>query len=422
MRFWVFLTLGSLLISLHTKADPLTIIEELEGKRTDKKTTAVEAKPLELKVVPNSQQSAKKDTSQQMQKIKAASVSVPTIQPLKTPPTEPAQVKQPASIVNKIEPIAPTTQTVIPKPASTEPAQEKQSTKIVKKIEPIAPTTETASNQSVPLATEPTPVKQSEKVVKTVEPLAPTTETASAKPATPPAASPHSSLKLPHNNNAIAAGPAHGAPTTENVPSFFKEDVSTASYGVGFNFGDKLRNQQFLNVDYEAMVMGIKDAMNGDESKVAAKELYDVFVKLQADAAEEYQAIGQRNLEISKSFMIQNEQKRGLLKTPSGLQYEIIEPGTGASPQPTDTVLVHYIGRLIDGRTFDDTKEKEEPATVDLANVIEGWKEALPMMKQGARWVLYVPPELGYGMETPIENIPPNAVLIFEIELLDIKS
>lgn len=119
-------------------------------------------------------------------------------------------------------------------------------------------------------------------------------------------------------------------------------------------------------------------------------------------------------------FLKANAAKQGVITLPSGLQYEILEAGRGPSPKPDDTVATHYRGTHLDGKEFDATDPKGEPATFPISGVVPGWQEALPLMKVGAKWRLYVPPELGYGEEGSPPVIEPNEVLVFEIELVKI--
>jgi len=119
-------------------------------------------------------------------------------------------------------------------------------------------------------------------------------------------------------------------------------------------------------------------------------------------------------------FLQANGAKKGIVTLPSGLQYEVLKPGTGPRPKPTDTVSTHYRGTHLDGKEFDATDPKGEPATFPVRGVVPGWQEALPLMPVGAKWRLFVPPALGYGDEGSPPVIEPNEVLVFEIELVKI--
>jgi FKBP-type peptidyl-prolyl cis-trans isomerase len=126
------------------------------------------------------------------------------------------------------------------------------------------------------------------------------------------------------------------------------------------------------------------------------------------------------NKEAADAFMQSNAAKPNVIQTESGLQYTIIESGTGSTPKPSDTVAAHYAGRLLDGSEFDSSYSRGEPLTIAVGGVIKGWTEALLMMKEGDKWTLFVPPELGYG-ERGVGPIPANSALIFDIELVEVK-
>ncbi|RAK57063.1 FKBP-type peptidyl-prolyl cis-trans isomerase [Phenylobacterium deserti] len=124
----------------------------------------------------------------------------------------------------------------------------------------------------------------------------------------------------------------------------------------------------------------------------------------------------------SAAFMTKNAKEPGVVTLPSGLQYKVVRsgPATGSHPQPNDEVKVHYEGKLVDGKVFDSSYERGQPASMPLKALIPAWKEALVLMRPGDEWVLYVPPEMGYGAEGAGGDIPPNAALIFRIELIDV--
>ena len=127
-----------------------------------------------------------------------------------------------------------------------------------------------------------------------------------------------------------------------------------------------------------------------------------------------------KNLEDSKKFLAENQKKEGIKTLPSGLQYKVIAEGSGKMPKPTDDVTLHYRGTLIDGTEFDSSYQRGEPATFKVDGIIKGWTEALQLMKEGSKWQLFIPPELGYGNRS-MSRIPPNSTLIFEVELISVK-
>jgi FKBP-type peptidyl-prolyl cis-trans isomerase len=128
------------------------------------------------------------------------------------------------------------------------------------------------------------------------------------------------------------------------------------------------------------------------------------------------------NTEESKAFLAQNAKAEGVVVLPSGLQYKVVRsgPATGLKPGPADEVKVHYEGKLVAGKVFDSSYERGQPAAMPLSGLIPGWVEALQLMRPGDEWILYVPPELGYGAEGAGGDIPPNSALIFRIELIDV--
>jgi FKBP-type peptidyl-prolyl cis-trans isomerase FklB len=131
---------------------------------------------------------------------------------------------------------------------------------------------------------------------------------------------------------------------------------------------------------------------------------------------------GDRNKKEGEKFIADNKKKEGVITTASGLQYKIITKGTGASPKATDTVSVHYKGTLIDGKEFDSSYRRGQPASFPVNGVIKGWTEALQLMKEGSKWQLFIPSELAYGDRGAGRDIGPNSTLIFDVELISIKK
>jgi FKBP-type peptidyl-prolyl cis-trans isomerase FklB len=130
----------------------------------------------------------------------------------------------------------------------------------------------------------------------------------------------------------------------------------------------------------------------------------------------------QKNLKAGEAFLKQNQTKPGVVTLPDGLQYKIVTQGTGAKPTLNDTVTVHYAGTLIDGTEFDSSYKRNEPATFPVAGVIPGWTEALQLMPAGSTWELYIPANLAYGIQGAPPVIGPNQVLVFKVQLLDVKK
>ena len=198
-----------------------------------------------------------------------------------------------------------------------------------------------------------------------------------------------------------------------------------ASYSFGVDVANRLK-QQGVELDVNALNRGIADAYNGteialsDEEQLAAKtsfqaQLRDELVKKQAAAAE-------GNIAAGKAFLEENAKKPDVITTASGLQYKILASGDGKQPKDTDTVTTHYKGTLIDGREFDSSYKRDQPASFPVKGVIKGWTEALQLMHVGDKWQLFVPSDLAYGATKRSELIEANTTLIFEIELLGIKE
>ena len=196
-------------------------------------------------------------------------------------------------------------------------------------------------------------------------------------------------------------------------------DNQKFSYGVGMQIGQSIARQN-VKVDQDALILAIKDALGGKEPRVPLEELQRVMEAEEKKIQEQQTASSDKNLEIGKAFMEENKKLDGVKTTESGLQYRVIKAGSGANPKTTDTVTVHYRGTLIDGNEFDSSYKREQPATFPLNGVIKGWQEALPMMKEGGKWELFVPSELAYGPKGAGGAIGPNETLIFEIELMKV--
>jgi FKBP-type peptidyl-prolyl cis-trans isomerase FklB len=132
--------------------------------------------------------------------------------------------------------------------------------------------------------------------------------------------------------------------------------------------------------------------------------------------------LGEKNKKEGEAFLSENRKKEGIKALPSGLQYKVVKAGTGKKPKSTDTVTTHYRGTLIDGTEFDSSYRRGQPASFPVSGVIPGWTEALQLMEEGAKWQLFIPPNLAYGERGAGSQIGPNATLIFEIELISIQE
>jgi FKBP-type peptidyl-prolyl cis-trans isomerase len=204
-----------------------------------------------------------------------------------------------------------------------------------------------------------------------------------------------------------------------------KDDQDIVNYSIGYQVGGDFRRQG-IEIDPASLVRGVQDALAGAEPGMTPQEMHTTLSDLQqkiTDAQEKQRkAALQQNLDAGRAFMAANASKAGVTTLPSGLQYQVIEEGEGASPKATDTVTVHYRGTLIDGAEFDSSYRRGQPATIQLNRVIKGWTEGVQLMKPGAKYTFFVPPDLAYGERGGGAKIPPNSTLIFEVELQKVRQ
>lgn len=197
------------------------------------------------------------------------------------------------------------------------------------------------------------------------------------------------------------------------------------SYSIGYEIGIGMRSDA-VNVDLDTVMQGMRDAVGGKEPRLSRDEMRKLLVDLKKRVREaemrQLQEMMVRNAEESDRFLSENGRKKGVRTTASGLQYQVLKEGRGESPGPEDTVTVHYRGTFPDGKEFDSSYAGGAPRTVDADGVIKGWTEALVMMKAGSKWRIFVPPDLAYGRAGMVPKIPPNKVLVFEIELLSFSK
>jgi FKBP-type peptidyl-prolyl cis-trans isomerase len=195
--------------------------------------------------------------------------------------------------------------------------------------------------------------------------------------------------------------------------------LERASYGLGHNFGKALRKGGIAAdvADVDLLFQGIRDGLSGAEGWLTDREIQQAIDELVKRLPEIKK---QENLKISLAFLKENGKRRAVRTTASGLQYEIIREGRGASPRGSDLVTVHYKGTLVDGTTFDSSYSRGEPATFRVNQVIQGWQEALQLMRPGGKFKVYIPPSLAYGDRGATDAIGPNQALIFEIDLLSV--
>ena len=209
-------------------------------------------------------------------------------------------------------------------------------------------------------------------------------------------------------------------------PAFAQLDLENEdnriAYSIGANIGQNLLAQQVVEgLDIDAFLAGMEDAIAGDTQLDQEAMMQAIQTFMQRQAEEEAAALA-GNLAESEAYLAENAQNPGVTVLDSGLQYEVIESGPdgGESPTSSNSVLAHYHGTLPDGTVFDSSVDRGEPATFGVSQVIAGWTEALQLMSVGDKWEINIPPELGYGSQGAGNVIPPDATLIFEVDLIDV--
>ncbi len=189
------------------------------------------------------------------------------------------------------------------------------------------------------------------------------------------------------------------------------------SYAIGLGIGQNLLAMGAKNINVGDFAKAIRDVLEGNATDITHTEAREIvnayFQELEAKRNAE-------NIELGKNFLEANKQKAGIVTLPSGLQYEVINEGNGKQPKATDRVRCHYEGTLIDGTVFDSSVKRGEPAVFGVNQVIAGWVEALQLMKEGAKWRLFIPSDLAYGARGAGELIAPHSTLVFEVELLEV--
>ena len=182
------------------------------------------------------------------------------------------------------------------------------------------------------------------------------------------------------------------------------------SYIIGRDMATNLKKQG-IDIESEPFVKGMKEVLEGKPSSLSQQEVQQAMMALQQEMAQKQNASGSENKEAGEAFLAENKNNEGVKTLPSGLQYQVLKEGTGKSPSASDTVTTHYHGTLIDGTVFDSSYDRNQPATFPVNGVIAGWTEALQMMKEGAKWRLFIPSNLAYGSQGAGDVIGPNSTL-----------
>ncbi len=195
--------------------------------------------------------------------------------------------------------------------------------------------------------------------------------------------------------------------------------MDKVSYALGMHMASHIINSGLKRIEMDAFTEAFSQMIQGKPMKISPEEAQQVMQDFFAKQRQESASI---NLEAGKRFLEENKKKNGVVALSNGMQYEVIEEGSGSKPSLTDRVRVHYEGTLIDGTIFDSSVQRGESAVFQLNQVILGWQEGLQLMSEGARWRFYIPPHLAYGERGAGEVIGPNATLIFDVQLLSIEK
>ena len=249
------------------------------------------------------------------------------------------------------------------------------------------------------------------------QPAAPTSQqTPAASPAQAPAA---------NTQQAPAKKLAQASATKTQKPLALETQKDKESYAIGMSFGSSLHKQS-VEVDTNILIKGLKDSLAGGKTLLTEDESRTIISQLQAairkKQEEKMAQAGEANIKEGQEFLAANKSKEGIVTLPSGLQYKILQAGTGPKPTSTDSVVCNYRGTLINGTEFDSSYKRGQPATFPVSGVIKGWTEALQLMPVGSKWQLFVPADLAYGARGAGPGIGPNSTLIFEVELISIQG
>jgi FKBP-type peptidyl-prolyl cis-trans isomerase len=221
------------------------------------------------------------------------------------------------------------------------------------------------------------------------------------------------------------ATPKH-TPAAKGSPSTtLSTQKEKQSYAIGMNLGESLKTQA-VDVDANLLARGMKDTLAGSKTLLTVEQEHATLMELQASLrktqAERMQKAAEKNKKEGETFLTANKTKPGVVTLPSGLQYKIMQAGTGPKPTATDSVSCNYRGTLIDGTEFDSSFKRGQPTTFPVSGVIKGWTEALQLMPVGSKWQLFVPASLAYGDRAASALIGPDATLIFDVELISIQD
>jgi FKBP-type peptidyl-prolyl cis-trans isomerase len=254
----------------------------------------------------------------------------------------------------------------------------------------------------------------------------PATNTQPAPAATAPKATPAKPKSA--TDPAKPAGGATGTSATSSAAAgALTTDKQKASYALGMNIAKGVSQQMKPgDIDNASLVRGIKDTLAGTKPLLTTEQAVAALSQLQktvqSEEASAMQQVSETNIKEGDAFLVANKTKDGVVTLPSGLQYKIITEGKGPKPAATDTVVCNYRGTLLNGKEFDSSYKRGQPASFPLNQVIKGWTEGVQLMPTGSKWQFYIPPALAYGTRGAGGDIGPNATLIFDVELISIQG
>jgi FKBP-type peptidyl-prolyl cis-trans isomerase len=217
---------------------------------------------------------------------------------------------------------------------------------------------------------------------------------------------------------------AQNTPAPKDQPAL-TDQKQKLSYALGMNIAHMLRGQS-IEIDPAMFNKGLSDTYSGGKPLLTDEEAQTLITEMQKDMRKKMEEVrahaAEDNKKAGDAFLAENKKAPGVVTLPSGLQYKVLKAGEGKKPTLDDTVVCQYRGTSIDGKEFDSSYKRNEPATFPVKGVIKGWTEALQLMPVGSKWQLFIPPDLAYGERGAGANIGPNATLIFEVELVSIKD
>ena len=218
-----------------------------------------------------------------------------------------------------------------------------------------------------------------------------------------------------------AKEPKKPAPAAAAPAPGLKTDKQKFSYTAGTQVGQNVKRQN-IDFDAKAFALGVQDALSGAKPKLSPEQMRAAVESFQKKEMEKREVVAKKNQESGQAFLDANKKKEGVTTLPSGIQYKVLQDGNGKQPTAIDTVSVHYRGTLTDGKEFDSSYARNEPAIFQVSQVIKGWQEVVPLMKEGAKWQVVIPSELAYGPQGAGNAIGPNQTLMFDIELVKVHE